>query len=293
MSESTHLAHPPVTALDPNFRHPLLADLIEVQRSGSSLSRFGVGLKVTFRSAKLLGKTRELWKLAVIPAAINFGTFLVLVGLLLWNYGVFLPSAPTGDTFVDSLLYGGWWLLRLVLVPLLIFLAYFAAMLLGQVFASPFNDALSEKVETVLHGSPVSGPTGLKEMVKGGLKGGLQAFVLALGKLMVALPLGFVPVIGPVLTGTIAAYFFSVDNTDYAFERRRYGLRQKLRTLLGDKPLTLGFGVGVWAIFAIPFLNFFCLPIAVTGGTALALAYDEGSENARPDPTSVASAGDE
>jgi CysZ protein len=277
MTEPTQLAEPASSELDPHYRHPLLADLLEVRQSGGTMSRFGAGLKVTFRSAKLLAKTPKLWSVAAVPAAINISLFLLFAGLLLWNHASFLPDAPTGEGFVASLLSAGWWVLRVVLIPLLLFLAYFAAMLLGQVFASPFNDLLSEKVETVLHGQPVASPTGLKAMVTGGIKGGFQAFVLAIGKLVVALPLGFVPVVGPLLTATIAAYFFSVDNTDYAFERRRYGLRLKLKTLLSDKPFTLGFGAGVWAIFAIPLLNFFCLPIAVTGGTAVALAYDEAT----------------
>lgn len=276
MDDRTALAEPNVSALDPNFRHELLADVIAAHASKSGLTRFGTGLKLTFRSAKLLLKTKELWGLAVVPAAINISLFLFFAITLLWNHAWFLPGEPTGEGFVTALLYAGWWILRVILIPLLIFLAYFLAMLLAQVIASPFNDALSEKVETVLHGQPIAGPTGLADMVKGGIKGGFQALILAVGKLVIALPLGFIPVVGPVFTATIAAYFFAVDNTDYAFERRRYGIRQKLRKLLDDKALTLGFGMSVWAVFAIPLLNFFCMPLAVIGGTTLALAYHEG-----------------
>lgn len=268
--------------LDPNFRHPLLAEMITVRRDSGALGQFGGGLKLVFRSAKMLAKTRELWKLAVIPAAINVTLFVVTAGFLLWNHEWFIPAEPTPEGIWMTLLYALWWVLRVLIFPLLILLSYFVSMLLAQVIASPFNDALSEKAETVLHGEPVSGPTGLGEMVKGGIRGGFQALVLALGKLMIALPLGLIPGVGPIFTATIASYFFAVDNTDYVFERRGYGLRDKLKTLWTDKAMSLGFGAGVWVIFAIPFLNFFCMPIAVVGGTTLALAYDEGDPGQAP-----------
>lgn len=266
------------TALDPSFRHPLLAEMIQIHGSGSVMKRFGKGATLVFRSAKLLAKTRELWKLAIIPAAINIALFVLTTTFLLWNYEWFIPGEPTGDGIWATILFGLWWILKVLIFPLLLLMSYFISIVFAQVLASPFNDALSEKAETVLHGEPVAGPTGLREMVKGGLKGGFQAFVLALGKLMVALPLGFIPGIGPIISAVFTSYFFAVDNTDYAFERRRYGLRAKLKTLFADKAMTLGFGAGVWAIFAIPFLNFFCMPIAVMGGTALALTYHEEDE---------------
>ena len=69
----------------------------------------------------------------------------------------------------------------------------------------------------------------------------------------------------------------------YAFERRRYSLRQKLRTIWKHRRMALGFGVGANVMLLVPLLNFLCMPIAVVGGTALAVALDD-FESREPAP---------
>jgi CysZ protein len=63
--------------------------------------------------------------------------------------------------------------------------------------------------------------------------------------------------------------------------RHGYPLREKLQLLRLHAPLTMGFGLSISLLLWIPGLNVLCVPIAVVGGTVLALALSDAATSFR------------
>jgi CysZ protein len=75
-----------------------------------------------------------------------------------------------------------------------------------------------------------------------------------------------------VLGAGVGAFFLTLEFTDLTLARHGYRLRQRLQLLRHHPGLTAGFGLGTSLLLWIPVVNVLCVPIAVVGGTALALS---------------------
>ncbi len=265
--------------------HPLVDRLLKLEQGGPFQQFFG-GLQTTFSSVKFMAKNRSLWPSVAMPALINIGTFFVIVALLFWNYDWFVLPEPTGSGIGYYVLFVLWWLYKILLYPLLLALSYFLTMILAGIVASPFNETLSERAEELMMGRVVQGEEGWKAMIVGGLRGIASSAATGIPRAIVVVMLGLIPGIGPILAAIVGAFFIAVGYTDYPFERRRYSLKRKLGTLWKHKRMALGFGIGANLLLIVPLVNFLCMPVAVVGGTALAIALDE-LESKSPQPAAT------
>lgn len=259
------------TIPDPHY----LVDRLLKLESGSGASQFYGGLQTQFSSVKFLFKHRELWPHVAIPALINITMFFVTAAFLLWNHDWFVLPEPIHDGFTYYILIVLWWLYKILLYPLLVALAYFLTMILAGVVASPFNETLSERAEELMMGRAVPAETGWKAILVGGARGVATAAATAIPRAIIVITLSIIPGIGPILAAFVGAYFIAVGYSDYAFERRKYSIRRKLGTIWKHRRMALGFGVGANLMLIVPIVNFLCMPVAVVGGTALAIALDE------------------
>jgi CysZ protein len=166
------------------------------------------------------------------------------------------------------------WLVRWLLILLFGIATYFAFTLIGGVLASPFLDVLSRRVEVIARGeAPEASGSAVAQALRSlgeeakriGFFAGIQLLVLALGLVPGLQLLSAVGVIA------IAALFLPLDYTGYALDRRGVRFRQRRRWLWQHRGAMLGFGGAALLTFAIPGLNFLCLPWLVTAGTLLAL----------------------
>jgi CysZ protein len=86
--------------------------------------------------------------------------------------------------------------------------------------------------------------------------------------------LGLVPVVGqtlaPVVGGAVGGWLLAVELTGVPFQRRGQRLHDRRRVLRAHRPLTLGFGVAVFASFLIPLGAILLMPAAVAGAALLA-----------------------
>lgn len=255
-------------------KHPLVQSLLALEH-GSGFSQFTGGFKAAWGAVKVLANNRELWKNVAIPAAINLLVFIATAALLVLNADWFMFDRPVAGPWYYYVLLVLWWVYRLILYPLLIVLAYFLSMMLASIFAGPFNDKLSEKAERVFMGvAPTPEAAGWKGLVVGGAKGVLMAAATTIPRVILVLGLGLIPGVGPILAAFVGGYFVAVEYCDYALERRGYGVHRKMRTIWKHRRMALGFGVGANLLLIIPILNFISMPIAVIGGTALAITID-------------------
>jgi len=259
---------------------PSIVANLRQARAASSVRQWLNGLMLPFRALALLRRHRSLWPWAAAPAVIGILLFGgVVTGAVLYADDLLALwwAEPAGDGWWIVVLHAAWSLLYVVLLILGVASAYLVALLLGGVIASPFNDALSVRVEQVLTGKAAA-PDEI-EMWTGIGRSLLSTLIVTLTYVAVAVPvlaLNLLPGIGPimatVLNTGLAAIFLSLEYADVAFAR--YGLtwREKLRLLNTHRSLALGFGLSTSALLWLPGINLIVMPVAVAGGTALALA---------------------
>lgn len=249
----------------------------------SRLVAFVRAVALPFRAARFLAAHRALWPLVVVPVLINLALFVVAVVLVVAYAGdvvAVLWAPPPGAHGVwTGVLLVFWYVLYAAAVVLGLMAAYVATLLLSGIVSSPFNDVLSARAERLLTGRAAPSPGGsvLREAVQSVVS--TATIVLLYTALMVpVLLLNVVPGAGSLaatLLGTVlGAFFLALEFTDVALARRGYPLRRKLRLLRAYPALTVGFGLSTSLLLWIPLLNILGIPIAVVGGTALALALD-------------------
>lgn len=186
--------------------------------------------------------------------------------------------SPEGQGFshsVLSLLHG---LLSALALVVGVGLAMLVSVVLANLFAAPFNDALSETVEELETGRPPPKFSLVRllsdlwrtlrlELTK------LLLYAAVMGPLLVVswlLP-GIGQAVYMVFATLFTALYFAVDYIDWPASRRGYGWRQRISLLRVRPLLTLGFGFAVAACLFVPLLNLCFMPLAVAGGTRLFL----------------------
>lgn len=262
--------------------HDLVDDLRKA-RGTAAVRRWFRGFALPFRALALLRRHRSLWPWAAAPALIGLLLFAGVAGVALAYADEVLRwwwTPPEAQGLGTSLLVLVWGVLYVVLLVLGLAGAYLSALIFGGVVASPFNDALSIRVEAILAGN--DRPKEASLLV--GLGRSLLSTAAVTGVyLLLAVPvllLNLVPAVGPpvatVLHAGLAAYFLAIEYADVALAR--YGLpwREKLALIRRHRALASGFGLSISLLFWIPFLNLLVMPIAVTAGTALGLAVHDG-----------------
>lgn len=256
---------------------PLLAH-VEGLYDQTRFKQFAGGFAITFKSIRFLAKRPKLWPNVAIPALINMVLFFLTAGLL-------VSRAPgiVGGIWAqpEGILLVVWYFLLVVVGVLLLAVAYLSMLLIGSLVASPFNDMLSQETERILKGE-------VTDDSESGFRGQADALLrsLVMSLLILAMQavssitlglLGLIPglglITGPLAIG-ISAYLISVEYSDFPLERRRYSFKEKFKIVWKFNPVTVGFGAGTAILLWVPLLNFFTMPLAVIGGTAVGLSLD-------------------
>jgi CysZ protein len=89
---------------------------------------------------------------------------------------------------------------------------------------------------------------------------------------LVSLIIPFVNFIVPWLWVLFGAWMMVIQYIDYPMDNNGFSFRAMRRSLRQQRLLHLGFGAGVSFLLMIPIVNFFAMPIAVAGATALYVA---------------------
>ena len=238
------------------------------------LGRFRRGFFSPFRSISFLRRRPRLLVYVLIPFLINLAVFTGAVYLGLDFFGsTVIEHIPQGEAWYWSVLYWFLWVIAVLLTAVLVF---FSFTVVGNLVASPFNDLLSERTEQILTGKEADeafslrrflgdmGKTLLMELKK------MWVFVVAM---LLILPLNLLPGLGSALYTILAVmltlFFLSVEYLSFIMVRKRQFFNEQRRFISGRKFLMLGFGCGVMVLLAIPFLQFFCIPLAVIAATRL------------------------
>lgn len=130
--------------------------------------------------------------------------------------------------------------------------------LVPTVIASPLYDYISMKVESFVTG---------EESVELSLWNSIRLIGEELKKAIFILLISVIAIFIPFLNILVPAWLISWEFYDYPLARRGYSFRKRVEIVRGDFWAVAG--MSVW--FMIPFVQFFLMPMAVAGGTMLAL----------------------
>ena len=150
-----------------------------------------------------------------------------------------------------------------------------ALVLVGQALASPFLDALSEKVENIVLGTKEQ-PIDAKRIMRAFAMGISDLIWGTATSIAVYVPLfllGLIPGVGTIpasfLSYVFAALLAAVEFVGLPMIRRFINYSGRWRVIRANAALSLGFGATTLILLIIPAAGFFVLPFATAGGTLL------------------------
>ena len=158
---------------------------------------------------------------------------------------------------------------------------FFSFNLLANFIAAPLNGLLAEKVQLHLTGQDLgdSNWTTIAATIPRSIGREVSKLSYYLPRLMglgmlsiVSLIIPFVNFIVPWLWVLFGAWMMVIQYIDYPMDNNGFSFRAMRRSLRQQRLLHLGFGGGVSLLLMIPLVNFFAMPIAVVGATALYMA---------------------
>ena len=238
------------------------------------VSEFVHGFLCPFRSFGFIRQNPKLYKFILIPFLINVITFSLVIYFGLGSFFDFVMSKiPQGDAWYWLIL--NYFIMALAILVVLV-LVFFTFAVLGSLLASPFNDLLSERTETMLTGKGNAGAFSFSVLLRDAgrtLVLESQKIGLFLIGMLVLMLLHFIPVLGsalyPILSVGWTVFFLVTEYTGYVFARKRYNFSKQRKTVFKYSALMFGFGMGLFCVLAIPFLQFMCIPLGVVGAVRL------------------------
>jgi CysZ protein len=239
-----------------------------------SLLDFPRGFFLAFRGGRLLLHHPRLFKYVIVPFLINVTVFSLSIFLgLRFFQDVVAQLLPQGEAWYWAIVYYALWTVAVLVTLVLVF---FTFTVVGNLIASPFNELLSERTEDLLLGRSAEEPFALgvffRDMGRAWLVEirKMSFFVLAMAALLL---LNLLPLVGSLLYGffsvLLTLFFLAWEYLGFVHERKRRSFPEQRQYLMRRKGLVLGFAAGVLLMLAIPFLQLFCIPVAVVGATLL------------------------
>ncbi len=238
------------------------------------LMNFVKGFWCPFNSFTFVRRHPRLYPFIILPFAINVTSFCLVIyfGFDFYRQQV-MARLPHGDAWYWLILN---YFLLLVAIVVILVLIFFTFAAVGSLLASPFNDLLSERTEVLLCGRAAEEPFALQPFLRTTAKTLLTEckkiglFLLGMALLLL---LHLLPVLGtllyPLLSVAWTIFFLVMEYTGYVFSRRGLGFSAQRQIIYRNAALMMGFGLGLFCLLAIPFVQFFCIPLGVVGAVRL------------------------
>ncbi len=252
------------------------------QLPSGMLGRFLAGVAYPLEGFAFI-RAHGLWRVCLWIVLVDIAVFALLVGGVIVLVKPLLASAGTyiaGTFAVQSEFAAGLvsvltYVLWTVVILIAVGLSGVALVLLGQALASPFLDALSEKVESIVQGTPET-PLDAARVTRAimmGLGDLVWGTLTALGVYVPLFLLGLIPGVGTI-PASILGYVFAAMLAAHEFvglplTRRFVNYGGRWRVVRENGAVALGFGATTLVLLVIPGAGFFVLPFAAVGGTLL------------------------
>lgn len=238
------------------------------------LSRFVLGARAPLIGLKSLISGPKIFWLALVPAFVSSGFFVFGLVFGLRHVSEWLTLAtPAGEDFLGTILH---WTLTVMGYVFFVVTLLLVVFVVSKIIVVPFNSLISERVLRYygcLDDKPLRFVIWIKRSVKMIMWILMQAaffLVLSIG----LFALSFVPIVNLVVV-FIGFLVVAFDCSDYAMDLAELDFKQKLVLMKRRLPEFCGFATVIGLTFMIPFLNFFLLPISVSGASWLVSTFDE------------------
>lgn len=236
------------------------------------ISDFSAGITYCFTGFRLISKP-GLRRFVLVPFLINTIIFSAAIWLGKSQYDNFLSwLIPAGDSWWIEVAQALLWIFFALIVFIILF---FTFTLVSNLLGSPFNGLLSEKVEGFLSGKPPQDTGGFRAFISTILPSILSELKKILYFLLIGIAiflLMLIPglnVVSPFIWAAFTSWMLALEYTAYPMENSGIFFSRARKELKKKKALTFGFGLAVMAVSTIPLINFFVMPAAIAGATAM------------------------
>ena len=220
------------------------------------------------RGFKLIRKP-EVRLYVVMPLLINIALF---GGLIWFGYSQFDPLVEWMMDWVPGFLDFLRWIIWIVITSMTAIIVFFTFTPIANLVAAPFNALMSEKVEELLTGQKINSDMSFMALIASSMGSQFRKLIYILlwsaGLLLVSL-IPVINFISPVLWVVFGSWLLSLEYMDYPMGNHDLSFSQQKKKLAERRGLSLGFGGMVMILTSIPVVNFFVMPIAVAGATAM------------------------
>jgi CysZ protein len=242
-----------------------------------SIIGFAAGFSYPFRAGHFVIANPRLLLYVIIPFLINT---VVFAGAVWFGFDFFEETVkamiPQGDAWYWVVLYYFLWVVAIIATAVV---SFFLFAVIGNLIASPFNDLLSEKTELMITGNQKDEPFRLRTFLRDSLHillDDLLKIAAFVAGMLVLFVLFLLPAVGPALYAFLSAIwtalFLVIEYTGFIFARHKLKFRDQRQFIRQRKLASLGFGLGALCLLAVPFLQFFTIPLGVIG--AVQFWYD-------------------
>jgi len=238
------------------------------------VASFVRGFSYPLRAFKFFRQKPGLLKYLAIPFFINLVVFSLTVyfGLDLFQ-GLLDTYAPNTEVWYGMVLYYLAWIVASLLTTVIVF---FSFTVVGNLIASPFNELLSERTENLVLGEVHDTPFSLSRFWKESANAivvevkKMVVFVFCMGLLF---GINFIPGIGSLIYAVLAPlftlFFLAIEYMAFVLMRKQLSFAEQRRYIFKHPILMFGYSCGVFCMLAVPFVQLFCIPLAVVGATLL------------------------
>lgn len=208
-------------------------------------------------------------RFVVIPLLINLILFSTAI---IWGYS-WMNEQVLGR-LPEWLEWLSWLIIPLFSITTAI-IVFFTFTIIANLIGTPFNSVLSEKIEKHLAGVSIDQKSSLVSLAGESVVSIFTEVkkLFYLGLLAIPLViLSFIPglnAIAPFAWFAFSSWMLAFEYCDYPMGNHRLTFGQQKTVLRNNRGLSYGFGSTVFVMTMIPGLNFFVMPVAVAGATAL------------------------
>ncbi|MBF0379629.1 MAG: sulfate transporter CysZ [Magnetococcales bacterium] len=211
-----------------------------------------------------------------------FVTIPLIINSLLFATGIWFAYGQLQNlvVWVEGYLPGWLSWLSWLLIPLFIIasilIIFFTFSIVANLISAPFNSLLAEKVEEHLTGNKIPEDEGGWQRV---LKDIIPLFMNEIGKsvyfitraipLLILFLIPVVNLVAPFIWMVFSAWMMAQQYADVPMSNHELSGKEVRRRLNSDKFTSLSFGGSVMVLTMIPVINFFAMPAAVAGATAM------------------------
>lgn len=217
-------------------------------------------------------KDKWITILSIVPIVIGV-LFFTLAGKFAYtkslSYGDSLIKQYVTNESMNGILY---YLLVGVFTIILYFLVSYTFVLVVSIFASPFNDMISERVENVLMGKPIE-PIGASfktsfSKVSYIIFNEIKKVIFIMIVSLISISLSFFPIFS-IVSLILSAILLGVSFLDYSWSRHLLSFRQCLSDIRGNLIVYTLAGGGFLFLISIPVVNIIAYSFGVNYFTCL------------------------